>query len=159
MACVSIASLEHRSMRAWTPEAEIAQLRNLSLAELRTFWAERLGKPRQLASTELTRRWLAWELQAEVRGGLDASTRRRLRQLAVALKPDASSSALSDISAKPGTVLSREWSGTTHKVVVLETGFGWNGQTWNSLSEIATKITGTRWSGPRFFGLKQRSDK
>ena len=73
-------------MRTWTPAAEIAQLRNLGLAELRTFWAERLGNPRQLASTELTRRWLAWELQALVRGGLDASTRRRLRQVAVALK-------------------------------------------------------------------------
>jgi hypothetical protein len=117
------------------------------------------GKPRQLASTELTRRRLAWELQAVARGGLDAGTRRRLRQLSMALKPDASLSPLSDINAKPGTVLSRDWSGATHKVVVLEAGFGWNGQTWKSLSEIATKITGTRWSGPRFFGLKQRSDK
>ena len=146
-------------MRTWAPEAEIAELRNLGLAELRTLWAERLGKPRQLASTELTRRWLAWELQAAARGGLEASTRRRLRQLAAALKPDTSSSALSDISVKPGIVLSREWAGTNHKVVVLETGFAWNGQVWNSLSEIATKITGTRWSGPRFFGLKRRSDK
>jgi hypothetical protein len=146
-------------MRTWTPEADIAQLRNLGLAELRAYWAEQLGKPRQLASTELTRRWLAWELQAVARGGLDASTRRRLRQLAVALKPDTSSSALSDINVKPGTVLDREWAGTTHKVVVLETGFSWNGQTWKSLSEIAAKITGTRWSGPRFFGLKRRSDK
>jgi Protein of unknown function (DUF2924) len=63
------------------------------------------------------------------------------------------------ISVKPGTVLTRERAGTTHKVLVLEQGFRWNGQTWASLSEIATKITGTRWSGPRFFGLKRRNDK
>ena len=146
-------------MRTWTPEAEFAQLRNLGLAELRAYWAERLGKPRQLASTELTRRWLVWELQAAMRGGLDFNTRRRLRQLAVALKSDTSSSPLSDINVKPGTVLSREWAGTIHRVMVLETGFGWNGETWKSLSEIATKITGTRWSGPRFFGLKRRRDR
>jgi hypothetical protein len=140
-------------------ETEIAQLSDLGLAELRDFWANRLGKPRQLSSTELTRRWLAWELQAEVRGGLDVSTRRHLRQIATSLGSNTAPSALSDVSVKPGTVLSREWAGVTHKVVVLEFGFSWNGQTWKSLSEIATRITGTRWSGPRFFGLRRRKDK
>ncbi len=60
------------------------------------------------------------------------------------------------MALKPGTVLTREWAGVTHRVMVLEEGFAWAGQSYRSLSEIATRISGTRWSGPRFFGLKQR---
>jgi hypothetical protein len=142
-----------------TLEAEIARLSSLSLAELRKVWLERLGTPPQLASTELTRRWLAWELQAAKRGGIDAATRRHLRQLASSLSTSTTSDARSGARAKPGTVLTREWAGTTHRVVVLEGGFSWNGQTWASLSEIASRITGTRWSGPRFFGLRRRRDQ
>ena len=59
-------------------------------------------------------------------------------------------------SLPPGTVLQREHAGTTHRVMVLEKGFTWNGQTFSSLSEVAFHMTGTRWSGPRFFGLKQK---
>lgn len=143
-------------MRASTQKVEIAQLDNLDLADLRAVWAEQVGTPRHLTSTELTRRWLAWELQAAERGGLDASTRRRLRQIAEALRSNAAAGAALDVSIKPGTVLTREWAGTTHRVLVLEQGFSWNGQVWASLSEIAVRITGTRWSGPRFFGLKRR---
>jgi hypothetical protein len=144
-------------MGAETLEAEIARLRGLSLAELRDVWSDRLGEPPQLPSTELTRCWLAWELQAAKRGGLDAATRRHLRQLARSPATSSVSSASSGASVKPGTVLTREWAGASYKVVVLDGGFSWNGRTWASLSEIATKITGTRWSGPRFFGLQQRS--
>lgn len=60
------------------------------------------------------------------------------------------------MALKPGTVLTREWAGVNHRVMVLEEGFAWAGQSYRSLSEIATRISGTRWSGPRFFGLKQR---
>jgi hypothetical protein len=144
-------------MGSETLEAEIARLSSLSLAELRKVWSERLGTPPQLASTELTRRWLAWELQAAKRGGIDASTRRHLRQLASSLSTGTTSDARSGARTKPGTVLTREWAGTTHWVVVLEGGFSWNGQILASLSEIASRITGTRWSGPRFFGLHRRS--
>lgn len=66
---------------------------------------------------------------------------------------------LPDTSTKPGAVLVREWDGTTHRVVVLESGYSWNGRNWSSLSVIATKIAGTRWSGPRFFGLKRKDGK
>jgi hypothetical protein len=144
-------------MRAETLEAEIANMSDLSLPELRKLLSDRLGRPPQQASTELTRRWLAWELQAAKQGGLDAATRRHLRQLARSLATGPGSSAASGGGVKPGTVLSREWAGAAHKVVVLEAGFSWNGQTWRSLSEIASKITGTRWSGPRFFGLHRRN--
>jgi hypothetical protein len=63
---------------------------------------------------------------------------------------------LPDISLRPGSTLAREWNGVTHRVTVLEEGFAWNGQKNASLSEIAFRITGTRWSGPRFFGLRQQ---
>jgi hypothetical protein len=144
-------------MQADTLEAEIAQLSNLSLAELREVWAERVGSVPQLTSTELTRRWLAWELQAARRGGLDAATRRRLRQLTGSARANSVANAVRHVSVKPGTILTREWAGTIQKVVVLDGSFSWNGRTWRSLSEIATRITGTRWSGPRFFGLRQKA--
>ena len=138
-------------------EAELVQLDGLGLAELRAIWAERFGKPPIIASTEVTRRWLAWELQASKLGGFDAGTRRRLRQLVRSVNANPTSDTHTDLALKPGTILTREWAGTTHKVTVFEEGFGWNGRTWRSLSEIASTITGTRWSGPRFFGLKKRS--
>jgi len=137
-------------------EAEIARLNDLGLAELRCVWKERLGKPPALTSTDLMRRWLSWELQAQARGGYDATTRRRLRQLSKALRADVPSTTLSGTGPRPGTILTREWNGVTHQVTVLEEGFAWNGQKLASLSEIAFRITGTRWSGPRFFGLRQQ---
>jgi hypothetical protein len=149
----------NRSMQREILEAEIANLSNLGLSELRALAASRLGRCPTLASTELTRRWLIWELQAASRGGLDAGTRRRLRQLALSTRSSAASDTLPNTAVKPGTVLTREWAETIHRVVAVENGFSWSGQTWSSLSEIAFRITGTRWSGPRFFGLKRRKDK
>jgi hypothetical protein len=139
-----------------TITAEIAQLSGLDLGELRDLWRKCLGSPPRFASTEVTRLWLAWELQAHARGGYDTATRRRLGQLVKAAGIDAAQKSTSSIALKPGTVLTREWKETTHRVMVLEEGFAWAGQTYPSLSEIATRISGTRWSGPRFFGLKQR---
>jgi hypothetical protein len=145
-----------RSAYNGTLGAEIARLNDLGLAELRRVWKERLGTPPALASTDLTRRWLSWELQAQARGGFDATTRRRLRQLGKAFRADPPSPTLSDIELRPGSMLTREWNGVTHRVMVLEDGLAWNGQKYDSLSEIAVCITGTRWSGPRFFGLRRQ---
>ena len=136
--------------------AEIAQLDGLGLGELRDLWRQCLGPPPRFASTELTRLWLAWELQAKARGGYDPATRRRLRQLGKSAGTDSAPTSTSRKVLKPGTILTREWGGATHRVMVLEEGFVWAGQNYRSLSEIATRISGTRWSGPRFFGLKQR---
>jgi hypothetical protein len=149
----------NRSMRRETLEAEIGNLSDLGLSELRALAVNRLGRCPTLASTELTRRWLVWELQAATRGGLDAGTRRRLRQLVRSTKASSASDTLPDTAVKPGTVLTREWADTVYRVVATESGFSWNGRTWSSLSEIAFRITGTRWSGPRFFGLKRRKDR
>jgi Protein of unknown function (DUF2924) len=136
--------------------AKLAQLDGIGLRALRDLWRERFGSPPCFASTELTRLWLAWELQAKVRGGYDLATRRRLKQLSKSSKVDAIPTSAALGALKPGTVLTREWGGVTHRVMVLEEGFAWAGQNYGSLSEIATRISGTRWSGPRFFGLKQR---
>ena len=84
------------------------------------------------------------------------SCARRLKQLSKSMKVDATPTSAALGALKPGTVLTREWGGVTHRVTVLEEGFAWAGQNYRSLSEIATKISGARWSGPRFFGLKQR---
>ncbi len=135
---------------------EIAQLDGLGLEALRNLWRQRLGAPQHFASTEMTRLWLAWELQAKARGGYDPATRRRLKQLSNPSKSDLPPASTGSSAPKPGTVLTREWDGTTHRVMVLEEGFAWAGQNYRSLSEIATRISGTRWSGPRFFGLKKR---
>lgn len=144
-------STKHRDALA----AEIAQLGDLDLEVLRNLWRQRLGSPPHFVSTEMTRLWLAWELQAKARGGYDPATRRRLKQLTNLSKSDTPATSPASGALKPGTVLTREWGGTTHKVMVLEEGFAWAGQTYRSLSEIATRISGTRWSGPRFFGLKR----
>jgi hypothetical protein len=136
--------------------AEIGRLNDLGLAELRRVWKERLGTPPAIASTELTRRWLSWELQAQARGGFDATTRRRLRRLCKAFRADPPLTTLPDSGPRPGSMLAREWNGVIHRVMVLEEGFTWNGQNHDSLSDIAFRITGTRWSGPRFFGLRQQ---
>ena len=138
-------------------EAEIARLGDLDLGQLREVWRQRLGKPPKIASTELTRRWLSWELQARVRGSIDPTTRARLKQLSKADRAGPAPAIPSCAALRPGTVLTREWNDATHRVMVLEEGFTWNGQQFASLSEVALRITGTRWSGPRFFGLRQRS--
>jgi Protein of unknown function (DUF2924) len=144
-----------RSPYDGTLGAEIARLNDLGLAELRRVWKERLGVPPAVASTVLTRRWLSWELQAQASGGFDVTTRRRLRQLCKAFRTYPPSATVPNSGPRPGSMLTRDWNGVIHRVMVLEDGFSWNGQRHDSLSAIAHRITGTRWSGPRFFGLRQ----
>lgn len=125
---------------------EPVSLEGLGLEDLRTIWRERYGAPPTLRSPELLGLMLAWRMQAEVQGGLSADLRRALRQLPAprtALEPT------------PGTRLTREWQGMPHEVVVMTDGaFLYRGDRFGSLSEIARRITGARWNGPRFFGLR-----
>ncbi len=99
---------------------------------------------------------IAWKLQERVYGGLTAAQKRRLASIGEELRKNGNLSTGPAIRLKPGLRLVREWRGETHTVLVLEDGFEWNGQRRRSLSEIAREITGTRWSGPLFFGLKPR---
>ena len=101
---------------------------------------------------------IAWKIQVKVHGGLTAAEKRRLVRIAEDNKAHGGSSKYSTIHVKPGLKLVREWRGETHDVLVLENDFEWNGQSWRSLSAIAREITGTPWSGPRFFGLQRRHE-
>ena len=128
-------------------EAEIRSLEGVGLSELRRLWTARLGPPPKLRSEELLRLMLAWRLQAEALGGLTPGTRRLLSRRG-AVAPEGR--ALGD-----GATLRRDWQGRRIEVVVRDDGFLWEGTTYPSLSAIARAATGTRWNGPRFFGLRE----
>ena len=87
-------------------------------------------------------------------GDLDTASVRALDRLAKA-GSDRSAPLPQASSVRPGTLLVREWDGVLHRVMALEQGFAWNGTSYRSLSEVARAITGTRWNGPRFFGLRE----
>jgi hypothetical protein len=128
-------------------EEQLAELDRLSLAELRVRWASLTGRVVPKASTGMLRLALAYEIQARAMGGLSRTTQQRLAQCAAARTNTRQTS--------PGMRLVREWNGAAHIVTIGEAGeVRWNGKTWRSLSEVARAITGTRWSGPAFFGLK-----
>jgi hypothetical protein len=99
-------------------------------------------------------RAVAYRIQENAFGGLEKATKRRLERSATAVAAGKPIKPL-PIRVKPGTRLLREWNGTIHEVVVLETAVQYRGEIWPSLSAVAREITGARWSGPRFFGLKE----
>ena len=130
-------------------ESELAALETLSLAQLREKWSSMTDRPVPRISAALFRLAIAWELQAAVHGGHSRQTLQRLDQLAAGRTETR--------PAQAGMRLMREWNGRMHVVTINEDGaIHWNDRTWNSLSRVAREITGTRWSGPAFFGLKQR---
>jgi hypothetical protein len=131
---------------------ELAALAQLDRTALLERWRMAFGRdaPPRL-SRPLMEKAIAYDLQVKVSGGLSASTRRALR---AAAKADCRST-LSKLPSR-GTRLIREWHGTLHEVEVLEDGYLWRGARHQSLSAIARAITGTKWSGPRFFGLVAR---
>lgn len=144
---------------------DLAALAGLSLSDLRKRWAEVSDKPLPKVRATLLRLALAFEMQAKVYGGLSRRTEQRLAWMAgrAASGPGGAGGAGgvsgSDAMPAPGTRLVREWDGVLHTVLIDEEGeIHWNGRTWRSLSEVARAITGTRWSGPVFFGLRQRKD-
>jgi hypothetical protein len=99
--------------------------------------------------------FLAYRMQENAYGGLRPSTRSELRRIARGIENSSSSSGqVLQPRIKPGTQIIRQWRGETHEVVALESGFQYRQAIYKSLSEIARKITSTRWSGPAFFGLK-----
>ena len=144
--------------RGHGPEAEISRLAGLSISELRDAWMERFDVTAPpVRSRDVLLRMFAWRVQAEAFGGLDLKSERQLRQIGSALERDGSYEPQISRDVSPGVVLTREWKGVTHKVTVTAEGFQYQGTRYHSLSDIARTITGTRWSGPRFFGLEQKS--
>ena len=146
-------------------EDEIAHLRGLNLKSLRSRWQGVLQRP---APAHLTQHLLfaviAYRIQAERFGDLDHATRQMLDGISTKETGSALSARLASFDQKrtkltPGTVLVREWDRQSQRVMVLADGFAWNGQTFDSLSKVAFAITGTRWNGPRFFGLRNKEDR
>src|ERR1700680_4763770 len=137
-------------------EAEIGRLPNLSLLELRNRWKTLFGHP---APKSLRRNFLAqavaYQMQVEAYGGLSVATRRRLREIAIAVRNGDANAVLGSVRIKPGTQMIRHWQDTTHTVTALAEGFEWNGRTYKSLSAVANAITGTNWNGFAFFGIKR----
>jgi hypothetical protein len=140
-------------------DVEIARLRDLDFGALRNRWHTVFGRqaPPHLPR-HLLFRVLAYRLQADQLGDLDSDSRRLLdsSESPEAAAQHALQTRRRITALRPGTVLGREWNGQMHRVAVLAEGFAWNGQTYPSLSKIALAITGTRWNGPRFFGLRDR---
>jgi hypothetical protein len=134
----------------------LSRLPKLDISELREQW-HRLYKADASPhlSRELLIRAVAYRMQEVALGGLRPERQRQLRHIAQELKENGQARTPLRPQLKPGTRLLREWQGRTYEVVVLDDGFSWQGIQCNSLSAIARKITGTAWSGPLFFGLKQ----
>src|SRR6202049_3612579 len=144
---------------------EIAHLRGLDLRGLRARWQSVFQRQ---APAHLTRHLLfaviAYRLQADRFGDLDHATKQVLDRAIAKEAGPAMSARLASFDQKrteltPGTVLVREWDRQSQRVMVMADGFAWNGQTYDSLSKVAFAITGTKWSGPRFFGLRDREDR
>jgi hypothetical protein len=145
-----------------TLDVEVARLRDFDVTELRARWQTMFRGP---APPHLPRhllfRALAYRLQADHLGDLDAESQRLLDR--PESPEEAGRRAVERIQRttdlRPGTVLGREWNGRMHRVAVLADGFAWNGKTYPSLSKVASAITGTRWNGPKFFGLRDKPSK
>lgn len=135
-------------------ESAIAALTTMPYIELRQAW-QRLyrSQPPKKLSRDIFELGVAWKLQERALGGLSAITKSQLRELAQTMEVKADLAKARAVNLRPGARLVREWNGETHEVLVVEDGFRWRGKTWRSLSVIAREMTGTQWSGPRFFGV------
>lgn len=137
-------------MRIEKLEQDLARLEACNLDELRRYWKDRFTTPPpKLRSTRLLQHLIAWRLQVTAYGGLDNATRSAIRRRG-AMVPEGR-----DLGV--GAVLRRSWQGRTIEVVVEHDGFRWEEKTYSSLSAIARAATGTRWNGPRFFGLRDET--
>jgi len=129
---------------------------SMSLAQLTSEWESLYKKPAPTLGTDLLSRSIAYRLQEHQYGGLTTTARRQINRLAKQLGNGAEVSIGPHGDLKPGTRLSRDWHGKTCHVLVMDEGFLFEDRRYRSLSQIANAITGTKWSGPRFFGLADR---
>ncbi|MFN4092184.1 MAG: DUF2924 domain-containing protein [Brevundimonas sp.] len=130
----------------------LASLSSMDVEALRAVWRERLGEPPPVRSADILRRALAEALQVQASGPysfVDPRLSRAASQHRAGKKPRLRTSTF-----QPGSTLIREWQGVRHEVEVRPDGYIWQGQKHASLSKVARLITGVRWNGPRFFGLR-----
>ena len=138
--------------------ARLAALKAMSVNELKTEWQALYDAPAPNNSRNFLEGRLAYRIQELTYGGPDKQTRRLLDLLADEVEGTLTRKAQIADPRNPvvGTKLIREWDGVAHTVTVLREGFDWDGQRYKSLSAVARAITGTRWNGYRFFGLRER---
>lgn len=142
------------SERATSVKNQIEALQAAPLEVLRDEWSKRYGKPVPVPrSKDLLLRFLAWRIQADAFGGHSPEVLKILnepveRKSKLKAQPESA-------TLRKGTLLKRDWAGKQHIVTVTTDGFVHEGTAYKSLSEVARKITGTRWSGPRFFGTEK----
>ena len=139
--------------------SKLSELSSAGRAELLAMWTATLGQPPAAlrSSRELLASALAWHLQERKFGGLSAATTRKLRVLGRTheRKKPAIRVPQPPLNLRPGTVITKQWRGAQHVVRVLADGFQHHGKVYGSLSHVAREITGTRWNGPAFFGLRK----
>lgn len=148
--------MAYKTIDAASLETEIGRLDDLGLKDLRARWLDLYGRPApRFFRRKLLVRAIAHQMRAQVHGGLSETTKQRLREIAAAVRGADVEGARIAPRIKPGTKLIRSHKGVTHIVLVLPEGFEWQGRQYDSLSAIATAISGTRWNGWTFFGLKK----
>jgi hypothetical protein len=135
----------------------LAVLPAICLGDLRLEWRRLFRADPPRLSRDIMMRAIAYRLQEVGHGGPSKATRRRLVSLTAEFEADGRIAPLAKAKIKPGSRLVREWHGRTHTVCVTDDGFEFQGKTYRSLTKIARDITGAQWSGPRFFGLTNRS--
>ena len=141
-----------------TVDEQVDALRDLSLHELRARFEQVYGRTHPpYMRRDLLRKAVAYKIQEAAQGGPNTALRDRLQKLGAELQRDGKIKVKRVPGIKPGTTLLREWQGMTHKVTVARDGFYYLETCYRSLSVIARLITGTRWSGPAFFGIKERA--
>jgi hypothetical protein len=141
-------------------DAELDRLPKMPIAELCSRYRELFRtEPPKAFGPDLLRRSIAHRIQERAYGGLSREHRRLLDQLVRAARAKPNGRLELPRRIKPGSELVRTWNRRTYRVTVMEKGFAWEGKTFSSLSEIAFEITGTKWNGPRFFGLRSRPTK
>ena len=137
-----------------SPQPHVTSLAQLTPQELRTLWLQWFDRPPPAKiRRELLMRGLAYRMQERAAGGLTMATRTTLREIAKRVKSNTVTGVIAPPRLTPGTQVIREWGNERHQVTVEVAGFVYRGQRYRSLSEIARRITGTRWSGPLFFGI------
>jgi hypothetical protein len=140
-----------------TLASEIATLTEATLPDLKSRWRVLYGtEPPPRISRDLLTRAIAYRIQEKALGGLSPSTRRLLAKVAADASARRPIRVTPAPTLNPGTVLLRDWRGTQHQVIVREHGVEFQGKRYKSLSQVAHRITGSKWSGPLFFGLKAK---
>jgi hypothetical protein len=137
---------------------ELDRVGTMPIAQLRLRYAQLFrSDPPKAFGPDLLRRSIAHRIQEKAYGGLSRSAQRLLDQMMKAYAAKPGGRIVLPRRIKPGSVLVREWKRKSHRVTVLADGFAYDGRTFSNLSEIAVLITGTRWNGPRFFGLRPKA--